>query len=604
MAISAPGGLVPDVAPSTQGVAGPELNVPVDAFGGAIGHALVGMGEAVQGAGDKIWQRAMDLQNLDNETKAKDADAQYMMQSGKLHADFINKEGLNAGPQALENHIKELQDLRTNIRQGLNPMAAKMYDASSLNFMGRNIFNAAGHSGQQMKVAANNASNSRIDLAQTSTGDNPTDEVQVQRNKRVIETEVEAQGRNNGWAPETIEATKADKVSQANAHRIVGLAKTDAIGAQTMLDNAIKNKAIKPQDAERVQGTVQGQFRDQGSRIIADRVLADRRNGADGEDEKTEDDYVQAGLAEAAKLKSSDPLFPDFVRDRIITNYKKQKMIETDTNNQNKTIIGKAMMKANQEGMLPTTIEELKAIDPAVSSAWDQLGRSPQTQHAIMKQLQTNATIGARAPITPENLGLFHTYKGQAISGDDNVRAGFMAKDFASDPKLAISQKNTLMNIQDRMRKQSSDDPRVARALRILSPDLADAGVNSKTNATDYHQFTGALSDALEQFQTDHPGKTPTLEEVQTIGRQVLQEQNTHWWQSHEAFYQQTAPADVREELRNDPAWKAKGIIPNDSMLDRIYRAKLFRERYGGSAPASKEKTNFPPNAPPGPVSQ
>lgn len=600
--LQAPQGLTPNVTPSTQGVGGLDINVPVDAFGGAVGHALANMGTSIEGAGDKIWQQAVNLQNLDNETKAKDADAQYMMQAGKLHADFLNKEGTNAGPKALEDHIQQLQDLRTKLREPLNPMAARMYDASSLSFMGRNIFNAAGHSGQQMKVAANNASTARIQMAKTNMGDSPTDDIIAGRSKATIESEVDQQADRNGWSPDQRAATKQQQVSEATAHRILGLAKTDAIGAQTMLDAAIKAKAITPDIAERVQGSVQGQFRDQGSRIIADKVLADRRNGADGEDQKTEDDYIQAGLAEAAKYKTSDPLFGDFVRDRIITQYKKQQMVERDSDNQNVTTIGKATMKANAEGMLPTTIEELKAIDPAVAGAWDALGRRPDVQNRILKQLQHNAS-GTRTPITAENLGMFHTYKGQSFSPDDNVRAGFMAHDFANDPKLANSQKNALMNIQDQMRKQSTDDPRVGRALRILAPDMANAGI-SRTNADDYHQFTGALQDGLEQFQKDHPNKTPTLEEVQTLGRQLLQEQNTHWWQSHQAFYQITAPSDIREELRNDPSWKKHGIIPNDAMLDRIYRAKLARERFGGSAPASADKTNFPPNAPPAAVSQ
>jgi hypothetical protein len=589
--------LVPTAAPSTSGAPGVGLEVPVDAFGGAVGKALEGLGGAVEQGSDRIWQRAMDMQNLENETRAKDADAQYMIQSGKMHADFLNKEGLNAGPKALEDHINDLQKLRTDLRGNLNPMAAKMYDASSLSFMGRNIFNAAGHSGQQMKVAANNASSSRIDLAQTNMGDNPTDEISVQRSKRVIETEVDRQADLNGWSDDQRDATKADKVSQANAHRIVGLAKTNAIGAQTMLDNAVKSKAIKPQDAERVQGTVQNQYREQGSRIIADKVLADRRDGADGEDEKTEQDYVDAGLKEAEKMKTDDPLFKDFVRDRILTQYKKQKMIETDTDNQNTVTIGKAMLKANGEGMYPTSLEELKAIDPGVSSAWDGLGRSPGKQQQILSQLQRNASGASKVPITPENLTTFHQYKGMSFSPDDDTRAAFMAKDFASDPKMAISQKNALMNLQDQMRKQSQADPRVARALRILGPDMQAAGVDRKT-PDDYHQFTGALADSLEQFQTDHPGKMPSTEEVRTLGAQIMQEQNNHWWQMHQSFYQMQAPDEVKEKLRSDPRWKSKGITPNDAMLDRIYRADIFRKRYGGSAKANTDETNFPPNAP------
>src|ERR1700757_59367 len=184
-------GLTPTVQPAG---AAPEINlpVPVDAFGGAVAHALEGFGGQIERSSDQIWQRAMDLQNLNNETSAKEADAKYMIESGKLHADFINKEGLNAGPEALAAHIQQLQDMRTSIRQGLNPMAARMYDASSLSFMGRNIFNAAGHSGQQMKVSANNAADARIERASDTIGDNPTDPVTYQRMKRTIESEIDS----------------------------------------------------------------------------------------------------------------------------------------------------------------------------------------------------------------------------------------------------------------------------------------------------------------------------------------------------------------------------------------------------------------------------
>lgn len=604
-------GLIPDVEPSSQGTQDVNLPVPVDAFGGAVGHALANIGQDVVHGSDQIWQRAVDLQNLNNETAAKDADAQYMIQSGKLHADFLNKEGINAGPEALAKHIQDLQDLRTNIRSGLNPMAARMYDASSLSFMGRNIFNAAGHSGQQMKVAANNASSARIQIAQSNMGNDPTDDVGVQRAAQVIRSEVDAQGRNNGWSPDQTEATKQAQVSTGIAHQILGISRTNAIGAQRALDTARKNGLITAQDADRVQGSVQSQFRDQGSRVIADKVLADRRAGEDGEDEKTEDDYVQEGMAEADKYNSDDPLFKDFVRDRIITQYKKQKMIERDTADQNVTTVGKAMMKANGEGMAPTSIEELKAIDPEVSAAWDALSSQPKVQQQILNQLQRNASGANRVPITTENLQQFHMWKGIALSGNDDARAGFMSHNFAAEPKMAVSQKNALMNLQDAMRKQSQSDPRVARALNILRPDLVAAGIDPRggdANRQSYYQYTGALADALEQYQTDHPGKMPSVDEVKTIGAQLMQEHATgrRGWMIFDSetapFYQMPVPSDEYDRIKSDSAWAKRGITPTDSMIQRIYHAEQFRKLYGGSAP--KQEAQFPPNAPEVPRSE
>src|SRR5712671_2179119 len=288
-------GLVPTEAPSLGGA--PNINVPVptDAFGGAVGHALSTLGQDISGAGDKIWQQAMNMQALQNETEAKGADADYMMKAGMKHAEFNAKEGNNASPQALEAHIKELQDLRVQTRSGLsNPMAQKMFDGSSLSFMGRTIFNAAGHAAQQSKVAANNASTARVAATQEAISASPIDEVTFQRGKRAIESEVEAQGRNSGWAPEQTEETSKQKVSETIAKRTASLARTDAIGAQKMYEQSAQSKVLLPMDALKVQATIQTQYRQQGSRIIADQVLGKLREGNDDGD-KALSDYISEG---------------------------------------------------------------------------------------------------------------------------------------------------------------------------------------------------------------------------------------------------------------------------------------------------------------------
>jgi len=599
---------VPGLIPTAQpGAYAPEVNlpVPVDAFGGAVGHALEGLGGQVEQASDRIWQRAVEMQGLQNETEAKEADAKYMMQSGIMHADFINKEGLNAGPDVLAKHIQELQNLRTGIRGGLsNPAAQRMYDASSLGFMGRNIFNAAGHSGQQMKVAANNASDSRIALAKTAAGDNPDDDINVARMQRVVESEVDAKGFSGGWTSDQVAATKEAEVSEFIGHRILGIAKTNAPKAQRMLDEAVARKAITPQIAEKIQGTVQTQFRDQGSRVISDKVLGDRRNGV--EENRPVQKYIDDALKESKKYSSKDPLFEDYVRNRVVTDYNRQHAIETDADNQNTRVIGQALIKGNAEGALPTSIEELKALDPAVGPAWDAMGRNPAKQQAVLKQLEHNA-IGHRVATTPENLQMFHTFRGQAMAGTDEERSAFMARGFGTEDKLTISQRNQLMNLQDQLKHRTAlattDDPRIARAIRFLKPDLVAAGIDPRggeDNRKDYYAFVGGMQDQLDQYQKDHPGKLPTMDEVRTMGSQLMQEQVTSkgiFWDTKEPFYKMTVPDEDLKRLREDPYWQKRGITPNEAMLSRIYRAEQFREKYGGAA-KKPAVAQFPPNVP------
>lgn len=593
----APPLLAPTAAPSLQGT--PEINlpVPVDAFGGAVGKALEGLGGSLEHVSNDIWQRAMEMQNLQNETSAKEADAQYMIKSGMLHADFLNKEGENAGPQALADHIQKLQDLRTDLRAGLNPMASKMYDASSLSFMGRNIFNAAGHSGQQVKVAANHAADSRIQAASNDIGDKPTDEGTFQRQRRVIESEVEAQGRNNGWSEDQTNETKSEAVSTAYAKRIAGLSRTDAIGAKAMFDQASKAGALTPVNQSRVEATVQSQFRQQGSRGISDKILGDFRNGGDAD--KTEQEFIDEGVKEAEATKErlgiTDPLFTDFVRDRISADYRRQKAVARDGEQASEQTVAAALMQGNKEGILPKSVDELKLVDPSVAAAWDNL--KPTTQRKYMSALAQNAS-GEKVAWTDQSLRSYQQLKGMA----HDAPVEFLAHDVIAD-KMPSSAKRELINLQQRLKSQSDADPRVGRALQILGPDLQAAGIDKKSDLDGYRQFTGALADQLDQFQHDHK-KVPSMEEVRTMGAQLMQAQATgrSGWipftKETAPAYQMPVPDEERTRLRNDPYWNHNNIQPNDAMIDRIYRAQKFKELYGGTSGKTDKGTGvqFPPN--------
>lgn len=589
-------GLVPTAAPSLGGTPEVNMSVPVDAFGGAVGHALSGLGHDIEGAADKVWQQAMHMQNLQNETEAKSADADYMMKAGMKHAEFNAREGANASPEALQAHIKELQDLRVQTRSGLsNPMAQKMFDGSSLSFMGRTIFNAAGHAAQQTKVAANNASTARVAATQDAISASPTDDITFQRGKRAIESEVEAQGRNSGWSAEQTAETSKQKVSETLAKRTASLARTDVFGAQKLFDQSTKSGSLLPMDALKVQATIQTQYRQQGSRVIADQVLGDLRNG---EEKKTLDEYISDGMTKIKEgdLDKDDPLFKDFVRERITADYNRQKSVERDGQQDAEQTVAAAMNTGNKEGILPKSVDELRLIDPKVNEAWDHL--KPTTQKRYMTALANNAK-GERVAWTDDSLRQYQQMKGQAH--DDPV--AFLARDVVSEA-LPTSAKRELINLQQRLRVQSESDPRVARAISILTPDLRAAGIDRSSDKDGYYQFVGGLQDQLDQFQKDHK-KVPSLEEVRTIGSQLMQEQATgrRGWlvftSEKSPAYQMPVPDEEKERISRDPFWASRNIKPNDEMIARIYRAQKFKELYGGSAKSDKGAgLNFPPNAP------
>src|SRR5882757_1406898 len=119
------------------------VNTPEAAFGGAVGQALRGAGQQLEHSGDEIFRRAVALQDLRNETDAKEADAQYMMKVGELHANFSALQG-RAAADAYPEYMQNIQKLRQDMRGDLpNDAARKMFDSPSLSTMGRTIFNGA-----------------------------------------------------------------------------------------------------------------------------------------------------------------------------------------------------------------------------------------------------------------------------------------------------------------------------------------------------------------------------------------------------------------------------------------------------------------------------
>jgi hypothetical protein len=72
------------------------VNTPEAAFGGVVGQSLQGLGKQIESSGTELFHRAVALQDLKNETDAKEADAQYMMKVGELHANFSALQGRQA----------------------------------------------------------------------------------------------------------------------------------------------------------------------------------------------------------------------------------------------------------------------------------------------------------------------------------------------------------------------------------------------------------------------------------------------------------------------------------------------------------------------------
>lgn len=281
---------------------------------------------------------------------------------------------------------------------------------------------------------------------------------------------------------------------------------------------------------------------------------------------------VEEGVRLAAAQVPDDPLFPEYVEQRIKTDNDRAIAVRRDTEFQNRQVIEDGLM-GGKSGRLPTTVEELTDT-PEKAQAWQDM--LPSNQRRYMGVLARNAKGDVNW--TDDSLREYQKLKGQANADP----ATFLDVDVVGSA-LPNSAKRELINLQGRLKGKAEADPRVARALGILAPDLAAAGIERK-NKDEFYQFTGALSDQLQQFAEDNK-RPPKLDEVKTIGARLLQQQTVPgWlWNSKSPTFSVPVPSDEAEKIKQSGEWSKMSIVPTDEQIQRIYTRALFNKLYGGT---------------------
>src|SRR5262245_25055856 len=118
---------VPQVAPSQQATPNIDVPTPIAAFGGTIASAIDSVGRASQDAGNENLRRAVALQELQNETEAREADAEYTISMGQLRADYHALEGKNA-VQAYPKFVRDVRELQQRYSGTMsNPMSKRIF---------------------------------------------------------------------------------------------------------------------------------------------------------------------------------------------------------------------------------------------------------------------------------------------------------------------------------------------------------------------------------------------------------------------------------------------------------------------------------------------
>lgn len=551
-----------------QDIATPEMNpkIPAAAFGGEAAQALSGFGKVAEHAGDEIFQRAIALQNLDNEAQAKQAASDYQIKAGELHANYSSLQG-KAAVDGFKKYTTDLSALRHQMRDGLGTaMSQKMFDSDSLSTMGRTIFNGAGHAATENKKYIAGASAARIETA-SDAAFSDTSDAALENGKKVIETEVRGtQAHLAGWSQEKTDEVVKQNQSALISKRILGTARTDPFKAAKMLED---NKAtLTPDDFLKADNTVRAQSRAVGSVNIANDIYT----AGKGDDEHPAKplSVMEAEAREAAKARDpNDPLLETHTIAALRGQYNQDLYAKKQEYWNNEQTIAGAIGKGVKNE------QELRA-DPTVAAAIDALPKDKR----LNIPARINSYNAARDKVA--NQEEFNTRMGLA----NNDVEGFLSFDPYSSKSLNQAQMNQIAAKQAKLKQSQAQDPRVDRAMGwmrgAVGAQMEALGVFKRTtsNKDDYDHLTGTVQSALDLWQESH-NKPPTNKEfIEQIAPQVLQQRNEPgilWGTNKKPFFTQTIPNEFSEKTKADVVAKG-GLEPTDEQIYKAYvRTQLMK---------------------------
>lgn len=470
----------------------------MEAFGGAVGHAISGLGTAVDKAGDEIWRTAVKFQEIQNKTEADRAETAYMEKAGLLHAEFSALQGDNA-TQSFPKYIQGLKQAREDIGRGLSNNAVRQsYDSATQSTMGRTIFNGAGHAATQAKASQIDAVGQKllVTMSRAATADSD-DDFRIEQRKSLELGRQDNALRGRASAPEA----EFNINSSLYANRAQHVAKTDPYRAEEMM-NAWR-KDMTAQDFKTTNDIVLSTKRSVGAANIARDVWTKNTDGGEAK--------VALGDLEAQARKQAEAQFPgdelaaSHAENAVSTLWNRRKQAQTSDRYEAKNDIYSIMLKGGVNNL-----QELLAT-PEGNAAYfklDEIGRKGVEKEITSYIKAKNQIIGDTN---------YNRLWRMAKSDDPAAVSEFLNTPLADQP-VTQSQLEKLSTVRKQLTKDPKADPRITRAMGSIraarGEQLQALRIYKRSdNPDEYDKFIGALWDAIESF-SDINKKPPTDKQI------------------------------------------------------------------------------------------
>lgn len=548
--------------------------ISASAFGGDVAEGFGALGKTLDNVGDEWFKRAQALQKLNNESEAREAEAAFTIAAGDLSAKYNALQGKDA-VMGREAYVQSLRDLRASHIEGMsNSETKRLFSESSLGTMSRLTLYSATHAATENRKYVSGAATASAAAAVDAVAQTPDDEDAVKIARDKSKQAVRIQAAVNGWGVE--QASQADKEAQSGITftQITSQADKDPFGAEATLE---RNRAeMTAADIAKAEALIKSRQTQVGSRNIESIVNSDFRdpNRDATRPEKSIGERTDEARKLAERQRPGDIEYADQAVARVTAGYSRRKAEIREADLNNSYIVNGAVI--GEQNVLPTNLDELRAISPAVSKAYDDL--PPERKRAVNKGMALNAK--GDVPESATTVREVLAQRGLALSDNPDDREKFLYTDVMS-LNIPLKDRRTLGMLQQKL-KEGVGDPRVATAYR----QLADAGIAptaDRSSKEDVQIFRGALQEALDLWQQDHKGQRPDLKAIKEIGSRITQTAaDPERWSfgigmDKVPMYKFNVPDQFKKIATDEALGQGRGE-PSPEELQRLYLRYRYRE--------------------------
>jgi hypothetical protein len=550
-----------------------------------LGEAFDNLGNQLEHTGDKLWNRALGLKELQVETDVKKREIEYERWLNDKDVKFQQLQGDGASEEVLKAHMKEVEEKRNQMGAGLPPKGQLMWDRLTANSMLNSMKGAATHAAKETRAAAGAASGARISMKI----DQFSKEDDIKRSEELFKQTYDEFWNTkryiHGWSDDQAKAEWAKITDQMYASKISRYADEDATRALKMLQ---ENKdMLDGKTYDKLDGEVRHKFRQQKSVGIA-KQIQDQDPDASYEDKRKKIPDIIKKLEANTGIK--DPLLEHEADQQLSALHRKYKIEESEQYKQNHdNAMDAAFGYGGPDGRKPESKAEFDLI-PGAKEAYSAL--KPNDKNKIDQILLKNLEKGHDYPPTLATRNRVIELKGEAQSTNPEEREKFMLRNFR-DEKIPLDEQDKLFAIQRKMRTDIyKEDPHLTRGMRTVDDMLPNNW--STRSPTAYKQFKGAFYEALQAKMEENKGVPLKADEYREIAAQLLRTLPGTGWISDKQMYQViTQPSN--EDLR-----QMKNLYPyatDKQLIDAYTRMQWtkYNKEYEKLKSLGKTPTVTPP---------